>query len=179
MDILIPICLSHTKPVMNQNKNEKKEKPLAELEKEITKTNSGDAEKNEETPEEEPKPEKLSYRASTVGLAALVFILLAFFLGMRWIERRAETAALPPETVTAGEAAGGAAERAMPDGDGLNINTASKEELMELPGIGKKKAQAIVDYRNEYGAFLDIEEIMEVDGVGEGIFEKIKDLIRV
>ncbi|MBQ6118026.1 MAG: ComEA family DNA-binding protein [Clostridia bacterium] len=96
---------------------------------------------------------------------------------MRWIERRAEQIALPAEISAASTDT--AAERALPESGGLDINTATKEELMELPGIGEKKAQAIIDYRNEYGAFLDAAEIMEVDGIGEGIFEKIRDLIRV
>lgn len=57
----------------------------------------------------------------------------------------------------------------------ININTASLEELMELKGIGKVKAQAIIDYRNTYGPFQDISEIMNVRGIGEKTYEAIKD----
>ena len=162
------------------------EKSSAELEKEILAGRRGPARDQENAADKEPaqKPEKLTYRAATFGLTALVLVLLAFFLGMRWIERRAEKASLPPETAAAFEEAASAVERAMPESampesDLLDINTAAREELMELPGIGEKKAQAIIDYRNEYGAFIDTAEIMEVDGIGEGIYEKIKDLIRV
>lgn len=61
----------------------------------------------------------------------------------------------------------------------ININTASAAELEQLSGIGQAKAQAIVDYREENGDFTSIEEIKEVKGIGEGIFENIKDMITV
>jgi len=61
----------------------------------------------------------------------------------------------------------------------ININTASASELCELQGIGEKKAQAIIDYRNENGGFVTIEEIMNVSGIGEKTFQNIKDKITV
>lgn len=61
--------------------------------------------------------------------------------------------------------------------DKININTATKESLMTLPGIGEAKAERIIAYRNEHGAFSSIEEIMEVEGIKEGMYEKIKDYI--
>ena len=60
----------------------------------------------------------------------------------------------------------------------ININTASKEELMTLPGIGEVSAQAIIDYR-ELTPFANIEDIKNVSGIGDGKFDKIKDLITV
>ena len=59
----------------------------------------------------------------------------------------------------------------------VNINTASEEELMLLPGIGEKLAKSIVEYRTENGDFRYVEDIMEVDGIGEGKFAAIEDLI--
>ena len=61
----------------------------------------------------------------------------------------------------------------------ININTASSTELQTLNGIGPALAGRIIDYRNSYGNFVTIEEIMEVKGIGEKTFEKIKDYIRV
>ena len=59
----------------------------------------------------------------------------------------------------------------------VNINTASKEELMTLPGIGESKADAILAYRERYGHFLEPEELMEIEGIKEAVFSKIKDYI--
>ncbi len=59
----------------------------------------------------------------------------------------------------------------------ININTATKEELDTLPGIGESTAQKIINYRKENGKFSSIEEIKEVKGIGESKFENIKELI--
>ena len=61
----------------------------------------------------------------------------------------------------------------------ININTAGEQDLCTLPGIGSSKAQAIISYREEHGSFKDIKEIMNVNGIGENLFNQIKDLIRV
>ncbi len=61
----------------------------------------------------------------------------------------------------------------------VNINTASKEELMTLPGIGESKAAAIIACREEKGSFTSIEGIKDVAGIGDGIFNRLKDLITV
>lgn len=61
----------------------------------------------------------------------------------------------------------------------ININTATAEKLDTLPGIGASKAQAIVDYRGLNGAFITIEDIMNVSGIGQATYDGIKDLITV
>jgi len=61
----------------------------------------------------------------------------------------------------------------------VNINTATKEQLDALPGIGPVKAQAIIDYRNANGPFKTPDDIMKVKGIKEGEFAKIKDQIAV
>jgi len=63
--------------------------------------------------------------------------------------------------------------------DKISINTASEEELMQLSGIGQAKAKAIITYRNQKGTFQSIEEIINVNGIGNAIFEKIKDHIKI
>lgn len=61
----------------------------------------------------------------------------------------------------------------------IDINTADCNELMKLYGIGQARAQDIINYRNAHGGFKNIEEIMNVDGIGEKIFLKIHDSIYV
>ena len=61
----------------------------------------------------------------------------------------------------------------------VNINTADKTELMTIPGVGESRAQDIISYRQEHGGFSSIEEIMNVPGIKEATFEKIKDGIKV
>ena len=61
----------------------------------------------------------------------------------------------------------------------ISINNATVEELQKLNGIGKSKAEAIVEYRTENGEFKKIEDIKKVSGIGDSAFEKIKDKITV
>lgn len=61
----------------------------------------------------------------------------------------------------------------------LDLNTATKEELMGLTGIGESKAMSIISYRETNGAFKKIEEIMNITGIKTGVFDKIKDRIKV
>lgn len=59
----------------------------------------------------------------------------------------------------------------------ININTATKEDLDTLPGIGPATAQKIIDYRQEHGNFSSIEDIKNVKGIGEAKFNKMQDKI--
>lgn len=59
----------------------------------------------------------------------------------------------------------------------ININTAGLTELETLPGIGPTMAQRIYDYRQAHGPFAKIEDLMEVSGIGQATFDKIRDLI--
>ncbi len=61
----------------------------------------------------------------------------------------------------------------------INLNTATKEELMTLAGIGESKADSIIKYREEQGKFQSIEDIKQIEGIKDGVFQKIKDLITV
>jgi len=61
----------------------------------------------------------------------------------------------------------------------VNINEAGEKELMELPGIGEARAGMILRYRKSRGDFGSIEELKQVDGISESVFEKLKDLITI
>lgn len=63
--------------------------------------------------------------------------------------------------------------------DVININTANKERLMKISGVGKTKAEAIISYREKNGDFKKKEDITKVHGIGKATFEKIKDKIEV
>lgn len=61
----------------------------------------------------------------------------------------------------------------------VNLNTASEEQLCTLPGIGSSKARSIIAYREEHGSFDRIESVMNVAGIKDGLFQKIKAYITV
>ena len=70
-------------------------------------------------------------------------------------------------------------EEILPDPSPLNLNTATQEELAQLPGIGEELARRIVEYREANGAFESVEELMEVSGIGEGKFAGLDGRITV
>ncbi len=61
----------------------------------------------------------------------------------------------------------------------ININTATVEDFMKLSGIGETKAKSIIEYRDSVGKFNSIEDIKNVSGIGDSIFDKIKDSITI
>ena len=72
-----------------------------------------------------------------------------------------------------------AAEKARERDGLLNLNTATKTELCTLSGIGESRAAAIIAYREAHGGFSAVEEIMQVEGIKSGTYEKLKDRIYV
>lgn len=94
----------------------------------------------------------------------------------------------PPAASPAPEETGSAASEAQPPAPSpsapgapglVNINTAGSEELQTLPGIGEKRAEDIIAYREEHGPFRIVEDITDVSGIGEGILSRIIDYITV
>lgn len=83
--------------------------------------------------------------------------------------RREQTADGTPAAPAANSAQGGF----------VNLNTATKEELDTLPGIGPAMASRIIEYRQANGSFKSIEDIKEVKGIGEAKFAKMKDRLRI
>ena len=61
----------------------------------------------------------------------------------------------------------------------INLNQATAAEISALPGLGEKKAEAIVEYRTQNGPFASVEDLLKVKGIGEKLLEKIKPMITV
>ena len=87
---------------------------------------------------------------------------------------------LIPEIVEYDSSSGNAGLSAAITSDGrVNINLADSSELQEIPGVGPATAEKIIRYRESNGRFVIIEDIKNVDGIGDKTFEKIKDMITV
>ena len=59
------------------------------------------------------------------------------------------------------------------------LNTATREALLALPGIGEKTAERILAYRDTYGKFVTVEQLLDVEGIGEGLLEKLRPYVYV
>jgi competence protein ComEA len=69
--------------------------------------------------------------------------------------------------------------KAVAAGEVVNLNTATAAQIAALPGIGEKTAKTIIEYRDKNGGFKKIEELMNVKGIGEKSFLKLKSLVTV
>lgn len=105
-------------------------------------------------------------------------VLLALSVGIATHAGFANTAPATPETAKAVATATQTSPAATQTQHLLNINTAGAAEIQDkLNGIGAKKAQAIVEYREKHGKFLNVEQLMEVPGIGKATLEKNRDKI--
>jgi competence protein ComEA len=86
-----------------------------------------------------------------------------------------------PDGLDPASAGPGAAVTASPGGPTalVNLNTATLEQLDTLPGVGPVTGQAILDWRTEHGAFTSVEELLEVDGIGDATLADLRDLVTV
>lgn len=101
---------------------------------------------------------------------------------MIYVPTKEEAAVLPEEErhakLSAETSSGAEAKESGMTADGrVNLNTATKEQLMTIPGIGEAKAESILSYRSEQGGFSCAEDIMNISGIKEGMYAKIKDYI--
>jgi competence protein ComEA len=88
-------------------------------------------------------------------------------------------AAQQPSPAKAAKPAAGAAKPAETTTAPVNINTATLAQLESLPGVGTKAAERILEYRQKNGNFKKIEDLMNVQGIGEKSFLKLKPLLTV
>lgn len=123
----------------------------------------------------------------------LAAVFLAFCLGFgvaRWTQhtdgvtvRTARTVPAQTESVPAAssptEKPTAAATQPPTEPGPLDLNRATAQELTTLPGIGEVLAQRIVDYREAHGSFQSVEELIAVEGIGEGKLEKLRELVTV
>jgi len=109
-----------------------------------------------------------------VNLAYILSDAMKIIIPKKEVKKVTEKSVNIPKIVTTEKSI---SEKEQATRDTVNINTATKEELKTLTGIGDATAQKIIDYRNEKGKFSSIEEVKNVSGIGESKYEKIKNKI--
>lgn len=102
-------------------------------------------------------------------LCFFITVLSTLVIGSALMGSSAYAASAVPKTTTA--------TKNVAQQQTININTADIEGLTRLKGVGEKKAQAIISYRDEHGAFQSIEELAEVKGIGEAIVNQNREAI--
>lgn len=120
-------------------------------------------------------------RYEKIALAATaVFVLFcaAAVLVLQIPSQPYRISAAPAQIQTTGVQQDGTPDSLLP-GEKINLNTAPAEDLERLPGIGEQRAQDIVDWREEFGAFESLEDITKVPGIGAGTFSGMKDYITI
>lgn len=111
--------------------------------------------------------------------AAFLILLAGVFLGRRSVGGLVLSTGHPP--APAAETTLPRRESPLPadEGERLDLNTATLEELMTLPGIGQTRAERILAYRAAHGPFASTAELLGVEGIGEGIYSGLRDLVFV
>ena len=130
--------------------------------------------KQKET-EEKKENYKISDKTAIRLLIGFIAVLLIYILGQQAIDiigtKLLEEITIQEETATSEELS----EEIIK----ININSDNIYELTSLNGIGQSKAQAIIEYRKENGDFISVDELKNVPGIGDTLYEELKDFITV
>lgn len=124
------------------------------------------------------------FEKTVLALAALFLAtVLGYFLLRQMGPEPYRVETQRSDTVAGAPAQGDGQDASHPpsllEGEVLDLNEASAADLTRLPGIGEKRAQAIVAYREEHGPFQSVEDVTQVSGIGEGIFNQIRDYVSI
>lgn len=111
----------------------------------------------------------------TIILAILIFITAGIYIGI-YISSVTPSPSITPSSVSENTNTLPAKETAPTV---LDLNTASAEELSKIPGITAELADKIIAYRNKYDYFLDVDELLEIDGITNALYKKIKPYVTV
>ena len=112
--------------------------------------------------------------------AAIVLFAGAFFLGRATLRGPLlETQRTAPGSTAQDEWRSRVEEKAAEKSARVCLNTAAKEELLALPGVGEKTAERILAYRDTYGKFVTVEQLLDVEGIGEGLLEQLRPYVYV
>ena len=124
------------------------------------------------------------YEKAALGLTAAFLLFTGGWFYARQSAAQPYTVTVSqsaPEESPAPAASGSEEERpdSLLEGERINVNTAGYYDLMRLPGIGEKRARAILDWREEHGGFSAPEQLLEIRGIGEKILEGLLPYIEL
>ena len=122
------------------------------------------------------KAEK-NYKTAFLLMTVITICIFIVFVGSKYIQHASVKKTEFYESVLSDSTdPAEVPDRQLPetDIDIINVNTATVAELTKLPGIGESKATEIVNYRNEYGRFTSAEDLLNVNGIGKTLLEKIR-----
>lgn len=106
--------------------------------------------------------------------------MVGFFLGRRSVDGILLTTQHPEQTEAQSRSLpADPAGSGLPAGEKVELNRATLEELISLPGIGEARAKSIIEYRTANGPFRETTELMNVSGIGRGTFEKLREYVYV
>ena len=119
------------------------------------------------------------FRSLLYPILTLCFLLgmVGFFLGRKSVDGVLLTTQHPNQTEAQSRSL--PADSGPQEGARIELNRATLEELMLLPGIGEVRAQRILEYREANGPFREATELMNVSGIGEGIYAKLREYVYV